>query len=53
VVDDILVGIVSWSIKPCAVAPYPGVYTDVSKYIDWIKGHTGIQFQLKTFLIRK
>jgi trypsin len=51
-VDDVLVGIVSWSIKPCAVAPYPGVYTDVSNYIDWIKKHTGIEFQLKTFLIR-
>ncbi|XP_026839785.1 chymotrypsin-2 [Drosophila erecta] len=31
------VGIVSWSIKPCTVAPYPGVYTKVSQYVDWIK----------------
>ncbi|EDV49803.1 chymotrypsin-2 [Drosophila erecta] len=31
------VGIVSWSIKPCTVAPYPGVYTKVSQYIDWIR----------------
>ncbi|XP_068156863.1 chymotrypsin-2 [Drosophila tropicalis] len=31
------VGIVSWSIKPCTVAPYPGVYCKVSQYIDWIK----------------
>lgn len=30
------VGIVSWSIKPCTVYPYPGVYTKVSHYIDWI-----------------
>ncbi|KAH8294048.1 hypothetical protein KR054_007729 [Drosophila jambulina] len=30
------VGIVSWSIKPCTVAPYPGVYCKVSQYIDWI-----------------
>uniref|UniRef100_A0A1A9VVF8 Peptidase S1 domain-containing protein n=1 Tax=Glossina austeni TaxID=7395 RepID=A0A1A9VVF8_GLOAU len=29
-------GIVSWSIKPCAVYPYPGVYTKVSHYVDWI-----------------
>ncbi|XP_041675067.1 chymotrypsin-2 [Drosophila eugracilis] len=31
------VGIVSWSIKPCTVAPYPGVYCKVSQYVDWIK----------------
>ncbi|XP_017010916.2 chymotrypsin-2 [Drosophila takahashii] len=31
------VGIVSWSVKPCTVAPYPGVYCKVSEYIDWIK----------------
>ncbi|XP_065341592.1 trypsin-1-like [Cloeon dipterum] len=30
------VGIVSWSVKPCTIAPYPGVYTQVSYYIDWI-----------------
>ncbi|XP_020817370.1 chymotrypsin-2-like [Drosophila serrata] len=31
------VGIVSWSIKPCTVAPFPGVYCKVSQYVDWIK----------------
>ncbi|XP_034662529.1 chymotrypsin-2 [Drosophila subobscura] len=31
------VGIVSWSIKPCTVAPYPGVYCKVAQYVDWIK----------------
>ncbi|XP_065339635.1 chymotrypsin-1-like [Cloeon dipterum] len=30
-------GIVSWSVKPCTIAPYPGVYTEVSPYIDWIR----------------
>ncbi|XP_034116861.1 chymotrypsin-2 [Drosophila nasuta] len=30
------VGIVSWSIKPCTVAPYPGVYCKVSSYVEWI-----------------
>ncbi|XP_058465018.1 chymotrypsin-2-like [Malaya genurostris] len=33
------VGIVSWSVKPCAVAPYPGVLTKVSYFIDFIKQH--------------
>ncbi|XP_013097368.2 chymotrypsin-2-like [Stomoxys calcitrans] len=33
---SIQLGIVSWSIKPCTVAPYPGVYTKVSHYVDWI-----------------
>lgn len=33
---SIQLGIVSWSIKPCTVAPYPGVYTKVSHYIGWI-----------------
>ncbi|XP_052895654.1 chymotrypsin-1-like [Anopheles moucheti] len=36
------VGIVSWSIKPCAVAPYPGVLTKVSHHIEFILEHTGI-----------
>ncbi|PSN29662.1 Kallikrein-14 [Blattella germanica] len=34
------VGIVSWSVKPCTVAPYPGVYTEVAYYINWINQHT-------------
>lgn len=50
IVDGIQVGIVSWSIKPCAVAPYPGVFTGTSHYIDWISQKTGIDFQLNFFL---
>ncbi|KAH8366631.1 hypothetical protein KR084_007385, partial [Drosophila pseudotakahashii] len=34
--SDIQVGIVSWSIKPCARPPFPGVFTEVSAYVDWI-----------------
>lgn len=30
------VGIVSWSRKPCAIAPHPGVFTEVSAYVYWI-----------------
>ncbi|XP_055849536.1 mite allergen Der p 3 [Episyrphus balteatus] len=36
VYKGVQVGIVSWSRKPCTIAPYPGVYTKVSHYIDWI-----------------
>ncbi|XP_067640818.1 trypsin-1 [Eurosta solidaginis] len=35
-VDGQQVGIVSWSRKPCALAPYPGVFTEVSAYVDWM-----------------
>lgn len=37
------VGIVSWSMKPCTVAPYPGVYTKVSHFIDWIERNSALQ----------
>ncbi|XP_031330576.1 trypsin-7-like [Photinus pyralis] len=30
------VGIVSWSVKPCAVVGYPGVLARVASYHDWI-----------------
>lgn len=33
---DTQIGIVSWSIKPCARPPYPGVFTEVSAFVDWI-----------------
>ncbi|OXU16898.1 hypothetical protein TSAR_004602 [Trichomalopsis sarcophagae] len=41
-VDGKLTGIVSWSIKDpyCASTKYPGVYTRVSAYVDWIAEHT-------------
>lgn len=37
---SIQLGIVSWSVKPCGIRYYPGVYTKVSHYIGWIRNHT-------------
>ncbi|KAH8331872.1 hypothetical protein KR067_000211, partial [Drosophila pandora] len=34
--SDTQIGIVSWSKKPCARPPFPGVFTEVSEYVDWI-----------------
>lgn len=48
--NGVQVGIVSWSVKPCAVAPYPGVFTSVSPYIDWIQVNTGIKLNMNMFL---
>lgn len=36
------IGLVSWSEKPCTIAPYPGVYTKCSHHIDWIAANTGL-----------
>lgn len=36
-VNGVEVGVVSWSEKPCTIAPYPGVYTQVSYYREWIR----------------
>ncbi|ETN60982.1 chymotrypsinogen 2 [Anopheles darlingi] len=35
-------GIVSWSVKPCAIAPYPGVLTKVSHHIAFIEQYTSV-----------
>lgn len=40
--NGVEVGLVSWSVKPCAVYPYPGVYTQVSYYREWIRQQTGV-----------
>jgi len=37
----ILAGVTSWG-EGCGLSGYPGVYTRVTAYIDWISGHTGI-----------
>ncbi|KAG8223585.1 hypothetical protein J437_LFUL004103 [Ladona fulva] len=39
--DGYQVGIVSWSIKPCASRNHPGVYTEIAYFIDWIRENSG------------
>jgi len=50
IVNGVQVGIVSWSMKPCTIAPYPGVFTAVSNYIPWIERNTGLNFRIHNFL---
>ncbi|XP_049961670.1 trypsin-1-like [Schistocerca serialis cubense] len=35
------VGVVSWSLKPCASRGLPAAFADVSLYVEWIHQHTG------------
>jgi hypothetical protein len=35
-----LTGVVSWG-NGCGSSGYPGIYTKVSAYVDWIEGYTG------------
>lgn len=36
-VNGVQVGVVSWSVKPCTIKGYPGVFARVAAYVDWIK----------------
>lgn len=50
-VNGVQVGMVSWSVKPCTVPPYPGVYTSIGHYIDWIEDKIGLRFNLNSFIV--
>lgn len=39
VYNNTLIGLTSWGNK-CALPQFPGLYTNVSYYSDWIKNHT-------------
>ncbi|CAG9802950.1 unnamed protein product [Chironomus riparius] len=49
-VRGVQVGIVSWSVKPCTVPPYPGVYASVAHFTDWIEETVGFNMGLNVFL---
>ena len=38
----VLAGIVSWGMVPCGQPLYPGVYTNVGAYVDWINANQRI-----------
>ncbi|XP_073829374.1 trypsin-1-like [Musca autumnalis] len=47
VCNDKLVGIVSFGVG-CAMPGFPGVYTEVAHYIDWISNKTGLKLHRGT-----
>ena len=55
-INGVLVGVASLRNGPqCTNVPgeHPNVYTDISKYIEWIETHTGLDYQLSLFLERQ
>ena len=41
-VDGQIVGITSWSANGCAAQGFPGVFTRVASYRDWIFENSGV-----------
>ncbi|XP_034672099.1 trypsin-1 [Drosophila subobscura] len=48
--SDTQIGIVSWSVKPCARPPYPGVFTEVSAHVNWIVETVGASASTSSWL---
>jgi secreted trypsin-like serine protease len=40
--EHVLTGIVSWGMVPCGQEKYPGVYTNVGQYVDWIEANQNL-----------
>lgn len=37
--NNVIIGIVSWGLKPCASIGAPGVYTEAKYFLDFIKNN--------------